>query len=384
MMKKKFPLQGIKVLELARVLAGPWAGQLLADLGAEVIKIESPTGDETRAWGPPFHGGDSSAYFQSTNRGKKSVIANFKNKEDCAMVKNLAKNADVIIENFKVGGLINYKLDFDNVKSKNPSVIYCSITGFGQNGPLSSLPGYDFIIQAMAGIMNITGEENGPPIKPGVAYADIFTSLYSVVAIQSALLSKARNESGSYIDMSLYDTQLAVLANQASSYLLNKKEPKRMGNIHPSIVPYQLFEVKNGDIVIACGNNQQFKSLCKAFNWNFAISEKFSTNKKRIKHRDQLINKLSNKLKKYTKEKIINTLQNANVPVGTVNSVSEALNHRQTKSRKMIKSINGEKFLRTPISFNNFKLNHKKLAPELGESSKQIKKKILLNKIWEE
>lgn len=236
----------------------------------------------------------------------------------------------------------------------------------------------------MAGIMNITGEENGPPIKPGVAYADIFTSLYSVVAIQSALLSKARNESGSYIDMSLYDTQLAVLANQASSYLLNKKEPKRMGNIHPSIVPYQLFEVKNGDIVIACGNDQQFKSLCKAFNWNFAISEKFSTNKNRIRHRDQLINKLSNKLKKYTKEKIINTLQNANVPVGTVNSVSEALNHKQTKSRKMIKSISGEKFLRTPISFNNFKLNHKKLAPELGESNKQIKKKILLNKIWEE
>ena len=236
----------------------------------------------------------------------------------------------------------------------------------------------------MAGIMNITGEENGPPIKPGVAYADIFTSLYSVVAIQSALLSKARNESGSYIDMSLYDTQLAVLANQASSYLLNKKEPKRMGNIHPSIVPYQLFEVKNGDIVIACGNDQQFKSLCKAFNWNFAISKNFSTNKKRIRHRDQLINKLSNKLKKYTKEKIINTLQNANVPVGTVNSVSEALNHKQTKSRKMIKSISGEKFLRTPISFNNFKLNHKKLAPELGESNKQIKKKILLNKIWEE
>ena len=183
--------------------------------------------------------------------------------------------------------------------------------------------------------------------------------------------------------MSLYDTQLAVLANQASSYLLNKKEPKRMGNIHPSIVPYQLFEVKNGDIVIACGNDQQFKSLCKAFDWNFSISEKFSTNKKRIQHRTKLIKKLANKLKKYTKEKIIQTLQNANVPVGTVNSVSEALNHEQTKARKMIKSINGEKFLRTPISFNNFKLNNKKLAPELGDSNKLIKKKIFLNKIWE-
>ena len=379
---KKSPLEGLKVLELARVLAGPWAGQILADLGAEVIKVESPTGDETRNWGEDSANNNSS-YFKCTNRGKSSFVANFKNKSELKMVQFLAKKADVIIENYKVDDLKKYKLDYESIKKFNNSIVYCSITGFGQNGPLSPLPGYDFIIQAMAGIMNITGEENGPPIKPGVAYADIFTSLYSVVAIQSALLSKEKIGMGSFIDMSLYDTQLAVLANQASSYLLNKKEPKRMGNIHPSIVPYQLFEVKNGDIVIACGNDQQFKSLCKAFDWNFSISEKFSTNKKRIQHRTKLIKKLANKLKKYTKEKIIQTLQNANVPVGTVNSVSEALNHEQTKARKMIKSINGEKFLRTPISFNNFKLNNKKLAPELGDSNKLIKKKIFLNKIWE-
>ena len=238
---------------------------ILADLGAEVIKVESPIGDETRKWGEDSFNKNSS-YFKCTNRGKYSLVADFKKKDILEMVKNLAAKADVIIENYKVGNLKKYKLDYKTIKKVNNSIIYCSITGFGQNGPLALLPGYDFIIQAMAGIMNITGEENGPPIKPGVAYADIFTSLYSVVAIQSALLSKARNESGSYIDMSLYDTQLAVLANQASSYLLNKKEPKRMGNIHPSIVPYQLFEVKNGDIVIACGNDQQFKSLCKAFN----------------------------------------------------------------------------------------------------------------------
>ena len=379
---KKSPLEGLKVLELARVLAGPWAGQILADLGAEVIKVESPTGDETRNWGEDSANNNSS-YFKCTNRGKSSFVANFKNKSELKMVQFLAKKADVIIENYKVDDLKKYKLDYESIKKFNNSIVYCSITGFGQNGPLSPLPGYDFIIQAMAGIMNITGEENGPPIKPGVAYADIFTSLYSVVAIQSALLSKEKIGMGSFIDMSLYDTQLAVLANQASSYLLNKKEPKRMGNIHPSIVPYQLFQVKNGDIVIACGNDQQFKSLCKAFDWNFSISEKFSTNKKRIQHRTKLIKKLANKLKKYTKEKIIQTLQNANVPVGTVNSVSEALNHEQTKARKMIKSINGEKFLRTPISFNNFKLNNKKLAPELGDSNKLIKKKIFLNKIWE-
>ena len=379
---KKSPLEGLRVLELARVLAGPWAGQILADLGAEVIKVESPTGDETRNWGEDSANNNSS-YFKCTNRGKSSFVANFKNKSELKMVQFLAKKADVIIENYKVDDLKKYKLDYESIKKFNNSIVYCSITGFGQNGPLSPLPGYDFIIQAMAGIMNITGEENGPPIKPGVAYADIFTSLYSVVAIQSALLSKEKIGMGSFIDMSLYDTQLAVLANQASSYLLNKKEPKRMGNIHPSIVPYQLFEVKNGDIVIACGNDQQFKSLCKAFDWNFSISEKFSTNKKRIQHRTKLIKKLANKLKKYTKEKIIQTLQNANVPVGTVNSVSEALNHEQTKARKMIKSINGEKFLRTPILFNNFKLNNKKLAPELGDSNKLIKKKIFLNKIWE-
>jgi len=378
----KSPLEGLKVLELARVLAGPWAGQILSDLGAEVIKIESPMGDETRNWGEDSFNNNSS-YFKCTNRGKSSFVANFKNKRELKMVQFLAKKADVIIENYKVDDLKKYKLDYKSIKKLNNSIVYCSITGFGQNGPLSSLPGYDFIIQAMAGIMNITGEEHGPPIKPGVAYADIFTSLYSLVAIQSALLSKVRNGTGSYIDMSLYDTQLAVLANQASSYLLNKKEPKRMGNIHPSIVPYQLFKVKDGDIVIACGNDQQFKSLCKAFNWDFAISEKFSTNKNRIKHRTKLIKKLSIKLKKYTKEKIIKTLQNANVPVGTVNTVSEALNHRQTKARRMIKSINGERFLRTPILFNNLKLNHNKLAPELGDSNKKIMKNIFLNKIWE-
>ena len=226
----KYPLEGLKVLELARVLAGPWAGQILADLGAEVIKVESPTGDETRNWGEDSFNNNSS-YFKCTNRGKSSFVANFKKKSELKMVQFLAKKADVIIENYKVDDLKKYKLDYKSIKKFNSSIIYCSITGFGQNGPLSSLPGYDFVIQAMAGIMNITGEENGPPIKPGVAYADIFTSLYSVVAIQSALLSKARSQSGSYIDMSLYDTQLAVLANQASSYLLNKKEPKRMGNV---------------------------------------------------------------------------------------------------------------------------------------------------------
>ncbi len=380
---KKTPLEGIKVLELARVLAGPWAGQLLADLGAEVIKVESPIGDETRKWGKDTKNNNSS-YFKCTNRGKSSFIADFKNKDDLNRVKYLAKRADVILENYKVDNLKKYGLDYKSIKKANNSIIYCSITGFGQNGPLALSPGYDFIIQAMAGIMNITGEKDGPPIKPGVAYADIFTSLYSVIAIQSALLTKGKSGTGSLIDMSLYDTQLAVLANQASSFLLNNEEPKRMGNIHPSIVPYQLFEVKNGDIVIACGNDQQFKSLCKAFNWSFSISKKFSTNKKRLHNRKKLIKELTRKLKNYTKEEISKILQEAKVPVGTVNSVREAINHVQTKSRKMIISKKGEKFVRTPILFNNLKLNYRKMAPELGDSNEIIERKIKLNKMWEQ
>ena len=376
------PLDGLKVLELARVLAGPWAGQLLADLGAEVIKVESPIGDETRKWGEDSFNNNSS-YFKCTNRGKSSFVANFKKKNELEMVQHLAKNADIIIENYKVNNLKEYKLDYKNIKKINKSIIYCSITGFGQNGPLALLPGYDFVIQAMAGIMSITGEKDGPPIKPGVAYADIFTSLYSVIAIQAALHSRKKTGIGSFIDMSLYDTQLAVLANQASTYLLNGKEPKRMGNKHPSIVPYQLFEAKDGDIIIACGNDQQFKSLCNAFEWDLANSKKFSTNKKRIKNRTELISELSNKLKKFKKEKIIKILNKAKVPVGNVNSISEALNHVQTKSRKMIKSISGEKFVRTPILYDNLKLSYKKIAPELGDSNLVIKKNILSNKFWE-
>ena len=205
-MKNEPPLIGLKVLELARVLAGPWAGQLLADLGAEVIKIESPSGDETRHWGPPFHGKDSSAYFQSTNRGKKSVTADLKDKDGCFIVQALAQKADVIIENFKVDGLKKYSLDYASVVKNNPSIVYCSITGFGQNGPNAKKLGYDFIIQAMGGIMDLTGEAAGEPQKPGVAYADLFTGLYSVVAIQSALLARQATGKGAHIDMSLFDT----------------------------------------------------------------------------------------------------------------------------------------------------------------------------------
>ena len=383
MQKKKAPLNGLKVLELARVLAGPWAGQLLADLGAEVIKVESPIGDETRYWGADLKSKEDSPYFKCTNRGKDSLVANLNEKIDLETVHHLAQRADVVIENFKVGTLKKYGLDYESLMEENPGLIYCSITGFGQTGPLADLPGYDFVIQAMSGIMDVTGETTGPPIKPGVAYADLFTSLYSVVAIQAALLAKIENGKGTFIDMALFDTQLAVLANQASSFLLAGITPKRMGNAHPSIVPYQVFEAKDGMIVIACGNDNQFEALCDAFNWNFYVDARFSTNQARLKNRKELIDKMSKHLKVLEKREITLALEKAKVPVGSVNSVKQALNHPQALSREIVKSIKGESFVRTPIIYEDFDLNYEIAPPMLGRSTKTIQKKILLNQIWE-
>ena len=383
MEKKPHPLKGIKVLELARVLAGPWAGQLLADLGADVIKVESPHGDETRFWGTTNETEEDSSYFQSTNRGKKSFVADFTKKEDLDAIYYMAERADIIIENFKVGSLDKYGLDYESLRIKNSGLIYCSITGFGQNGPFSALPGYDFIIQAMGGIMDLTGDPFGPPMKPGVAYADLFTSLYSVVAIQSALLAKQKNGAGTFIDMSLFDTQLAVLANQASSFLLSGNTPKRMGNSHPSIVPYQAFDAKDGLIVIACGNDKQFKALCNAFSWNFSSDKKFSTNQNRVLNRTELISEISQRLKLIGKDEITLLLQKAKVPVGSVNTVDQALNHPQALSRGMVKFVEGKAFVKTPIIFKDFDLNFEKTSPKLGANSEMIRMKIETRKMWE-
>ncbi len=383
MQKKKPPLTGIKVLELARVLAGPWAGQLLADLGADVIKVESPVGDETRYWGANLKSKEDSPYFKCTNRGKNSIVVDLKKRNDLDVVLYLAQRADIIIENFKVGNLKKYALDYDSLKKLNPGLVYCSITGFGQTGPLANLPGYDFVIQAMGGIMDLTGETMGPPIKPGVAYADLFTSLYSVVAIQAALLTRKESGQGTFIDMSLFDTQLAVLANQASTFLLSGITPERMGNSHPSIVPYQVFEAKDGLIVVACGNDSQFKAMCNTFHWNFSLAPKFATNQARLKNRKELIEQMSKKLKELDKAEITIALQKAKVPVGPVNSVKHALTHPQALSRGIVKLVKGEPFIRTPILFKDFELNYEKGSPELGASTKTIKRKMSINKIWE-
>ena len=381
-MTQRKPLKGLKVLELARVLAGPWAGQLLSDLGAQVIKIESPFGDETRRWGPPFIGQDSSAYFHSTNRGKKSVIADFKNQSDCNMVRELAVRADVIIENFKVDGLKKYNLDYCSIKLENPSVIYCSITGFGQTGPYAKRPGYDFIIQAMGGIMDLTGDQDGEPQKPGVAYADLFTGLYSVVAIQSALLSRQIDGNGTHIDMSLFDTQLGVLANQGASYLNTGVSPTRMGNEHPVIVPYQKFETKDGSIIIACGNDNQFKNLCNALGWSLHKEKQFLDNKSRVLNRKKLIPIMKERLALLSKNKILSTLQKIGVPSSAINSVEEALNDEQAQYRNIVHEIEGAPAIRTPIIFDSLSLKYKHTAPKLGQHTAEIKDKISNSKFW--
>ena len=249
------PLAGLKVVELARILAGPWAGQVLADLGAEVVKVESPEGDDTRRWGPPFvpkdEGGEDAAYFHATNRGKRSVVADFATGEGRAAVLELVREADVLIENFKLGGLAKFGLDYESLREVNPRLVYCSITGFGQDGPYAARAGYDFIVQGMSGIMDLTGDPNGPPQKIGVAYADILTGLYAVIAIQAALRQREATGRGQHIDMALLDVMTGTLANQAMNYLVSGKVPHRLGNAHPNIAPYEAFPVADGGLPVS-------------------------------------------------------------------------------------------------------------------------------------
>ncbi len=380
----KYPLSGIKVLELARVLAGPWAGQILSDLGADVVKVEAPNGDETRSWGPIFFDDNSSSYFRSTNRGKKSFLADFNNDEDLRYVKNLAGKADIVIENFKVNGLRKFGLDYKTLKKINSKLIYCSITGFGQTGPDAHRVGYDLIIQAMGGIMDITGEPDQGPQKPGVAYADIFTGLYSVIGIQSALISRSLSGQGCHIDMALFDTQLGVLANQAVSFFYSGVIPKRMGNAHPSIVPYQQFKTKDGSIIIACGNDNQFIQFCMALNWTYHLDVRFETNRKRLENRKLLVDILEKEIAELEKKDLLQKLELAGVPAASINNVKEAFHEKQALHRGLVSSADKEPLLRTPLLFDNLELNYKFPAPKLGDHTELIKKDLNANVFWKD
>ena len=368
------PLEGLKVIEISRVLAGPWIGQTLADLGAEVIKVESPDGDDTRTWGPNYikKGKDNSAaYFHSTNRGKKGITVDFNDTEGLSYLKELISTADVLIENFKVGGLQKFGLDFATVSNENPKLIYCSITGFGQDGPRAHKPGYDFMIQGMTGIMDITGEPEGMPQKVGVAFADIFTGLYGVIGIQAALAQRERTGLGQHVDMALFDCMLAAQANQNLNYLSTGESPKRMGNAHPSIVPYQVFPVIDGHIVIACGNNRQFHNLAQALGRPDWIDDPvFADNMTRIANRTEVVSQITKQLSTLTKLEVLTSLEAAGVPSGPINTVAEALEDPQTLYREMRIAPEGIPGVRTPIKFSKSSLKLKRAAPGLGEHNK--------------
>lgn len=370
------PLAGLKVLELARILAGPWAGQVLADLGATVIKIESPDGDDTRSWGPPFierDGDRSAAYFYSCNRGKLSVTADIKTAEGKKLVADLASDADVLIENFKVGGLAKYGLDYSSLKKTNPGLVYCSITGFGQNGPYADRAGYDYLVQGMSGLMSITGDPGGEPQKVGVAVTDIYAGLYSVIAIQAAVAAQASTGRGQHIDMSLLDAGAATLANQAMNYLATGASPDRMGNEHPNIVPYEVFPVADGDIIIAAGNDAQFQRLCLVLDrGDLAAEPDYQTNSGRVAKREILVPSLKEATQKWRRAEILARLEEAKVPASPINTVGQAFSDPQVKFRGLEVRPGGVPGVRTPIMYSDHPAVAETTAPRLGEHTEIV------------
>jgi len=363
------PLAGIKVVELARILAGPWCGQLLADLGAEVIKVERPgAGDDTRHWGPPFlhdAAGNSldAAYYHSTNRGKTSVAIDITTTEGQAQVRALIADADVVIENYKVGGLVKYGLDHASLSAINPRLITCSITGFGQTGPYAPRAGYDFIVQGMGGFMSLTGEPDGSPQKAGIAYADIFTGVYSAVAILAALRRREVEGEGAHIDMALLDTQVAVLANQALNWMASGKVPHRMGNGHANLAPYQAFSASDGELIIAVGNDSQFRKLCTILGLDLADDPRFATNPGRVTNRDALIPALTRAILEWRKADLANRLDAEGVPAGPINRIDEVFADPQVVARGMQIVRDGLPGVASPIVIDGERMVSTKPSP---------------------
>ncbi|ODT07032.1 MAG: CoA-transferase [Mesorhizobium sp. SCN 65-20] len=378
------PLHGVRVIELARILAGPWAGQLLADLGADVIKVENPEGgDDTRKWGPPFvtgHDGEnlSAAYYHSCNRGKRSIALDFSTPEGAEVVRKLVADADVLIENFKLGGLRKYGLDYESLKKINPKLVYCSITGFGQSGPYAPRAGYDFIVQGMSGLMSITGPAGGEPQKVGVAVTDIFTGLYSVIAIQAALRHAEATGQGQHIDMALFDAQMSVLANQNLNYLVSGNSPVQMGNAHPNIAPYEVLPVKDGHFILAVGNDGQFQKFCAIVGLeNIAKDPLFATNSARVANREALREKVVTALSAFEREALLAALEKAGVPASPINTIGQAFADPQAIARGMRMDLDdghGNKLpsVRAPMVMSETPLAYHKPSPRLGEHTAEI------------
>jgi crotonobetainyl-CoA:carnitine CoA-transferase CaiB-like acyl-CoA transferase len=381
--KKKPPLAGIRVIELARVLAGPWAGQMLADLGADVIKVENPDGgDDTRHWGPPFvEGADgenlSAAYYHSANRGKRSVTADLKSEEGQSLVRRLVATADVLIENFKLGGLVKYGLDYESLKAINPRLVYCSITGFGQTGPYASLAGYDYIVQGMSGFMSITGEPDGQPMKAGVAIADIFTGIYAVSAIEAALIHALKAGEGQLIDVALLDVQSAILANQNMNYLVSGRAPVRLGNAHPNISPYEVVPTADGYLILAVGNDGQFRRLCTILGLVIADDENFATNKARVANRDAVRRMVSTETLKWQKADLLKACEDNAVPAGAINTIEEMFADPQIVARGLridLPDAAGTMIpgVRTPVVLSETPLRYERPSPRLGEHNEEV------------
>lgn len=385
-------LQAVRVLDLSRVLAGPWASQILADLGAEVMKIERPgRGDDTRGWGPPFlhdEGGEATdaAYFLSANRNKRSVAIDIAAPEGAALVRRLAAQADILIENFKVGGLRKYGLDYESLKQVNPRLVYCSITGFGQTGPYAARPGYDYMIQAMGGLMSITGQPDGAPgdepMKVGVAVADLFSGMYAAAGILAALRHAERTGQGQHLDVALYDCQIAMLANQATNYLVSGIPPSRLGNAHPNIAPYQVFETADGHIVIAIGNDSQFASFARLIERpELAADPRFETNRRRVENRAALIAEIAPAIRTKPSKVWLEALESVGAPAGPINTIDAVFADPQTRARDMARAIEGPgaradapelPYVPHPVKYSATPARHDLAPPALGAHTREV------------
>ncbi|MCB1407878.1 MAG: CoA transferase [Rhodobacteraceae bacterium] len=368
------PLAGLRVVELARILAGPWAGQTLADLGAEVIKVEAPEGDDTRRWGPPFierAGGPVAAYFHSANRGKRSVVADFRTSEGQAKVRALLADADILIENFKVGGLEKYGLDYATLSAEFPGLIYCSITGFGQDGPYAHRAGYDYIIQGMSGLMSITGPAEGEPHRVGVAVTDLVTGIYASTSILAALHERHRTGKGAHLDLSLLDCAVSIMANQAMNYLATGTPPGRTGNWHPNLGPYQVFECSDGHIIIATGNDGQYRRLCSLLGLERLIADaRFVSNADRVANRATLSDLLTEATRRMTKADLLAACEARNVPAGPINTMDEVFADPQVQARGMALDLGAHRGVRSPFVMDGQPCASDLPAPELGNGDR--------------
>ena len=368
----KAPLAGLKVLELARVLAGPWAGQILADLGADVIKIESPAGDGTRLWGPPWvereEGDREAAYYHAANRGKRSVIADFKNADDLRRVRELAAGADVVLENFKTGTLARFGLDFASLEALNPRLVYCSITGFGQTGPRAREAGYDFVIQAMSGFMALTGEPAGQPMKMGISISDLTCGLYSVIGIQAALAMRERTGRGQHVDMALLDCSVGLLASQATHYLTTGENPPRMGNEHAQVSAYGVFPVADGEVVLAPANDGLFRKLLALLGREDLLGEeKFGSNEARLANRAELDAMIAAETRKWQLDELLADCAEDGIPAGRVNAIDAVFEDPQVRARGMRIDLDGIPGVRSPFTFSEGELALDHPSPRKGE-----------------